>query len=103
MKYQKKPEVIEAIRLPMGEDAKDEFVLWAERVGFVPLASAQNGTLKIKTATGVMKAQPGDWIIKDEKGFSSCKPDVFAETYEPIAVPAAKPEPVKLESAGAKA
>lgn len=28
---------------------------------------------------------PGDWIIKGVKGeFYPCKPDIFAETYEPI-------------------
>jgi hypothetical protein len=33
---------------------------------------------------GVMKASPGDWIIKGVKGeFYPCKPDIFAATYEP--------------------
>jgi hypothetical protein len=32
-----------------------------------------------------MSAYPGDWIIKGVKGeFYSCKPDIFAATYEPV-------------------
>jgi len=30
------------------------------------------------------EARPGDWIIKGVKGeFYPCKPDIFAETYDP--------------------
>jgi hypothetical protein len=28
--------------------------------------------------------ETGEWILKDRKGFYPCKPDVFAETYEPV-------------------
>lgn len=29
--------------------------------------------------------QPGDWIIRGVRGeFYACKPDIFAETYEPV-------------------
>ena len=41
--------------------------------------------LDINTLEGVMKAMPGDWIIKGVKGeFYPCKPDVFEATYEPV-------------------
>jgi hypothetical protein len=43
-------------------------------------------TLLIPTLEGVMKCQPGDWIIKGVKGECyPCKPDIFAATYEAAA------------------
>lgn len=40
--------------------------------------------VEIKTLEGVMRANPGDWIIKGVKGeIYACKPDIFALTYEP--------------------
>jgi len=37
----------------------------------------------IETLEGTMRANLGDWIIKGVKGeFYSCKPDIFAATYE---------------------
>lgn len=39
----------------------------------------------IITLEGVMRAIPGDYIIKGVKGeFYPCKPDIFEETYEPV-------------------
>ena len=39
--------------------------------------------LEIGTLEGVMRAQPGDWIIRGVKGeIYPCKPDIFAATYE---------------------
>lgn len=41
--------------------------------------------LAIKTLEGVMKAYPGDWIIKGVQGECyPCKPDIFEATYEPV-------------------
>ena len=46
---------------------------------------ADNGGVNIHTLEGVMRADPGDWIIKGIKGeFYPCKPDIFAATYEPV-------------------
>ena len=78
MKFRKKPVIIEAeqwdgwyscsIALFMGCDVKHK-----------------NGTIYIQTLEGEMKASKGDWIIKGIKGeFYPCKPDIFAETYEPV-------------------
>lgn len=48
--------------------------------------------LGIQTLEGVMRAKPGDWIIKGVKGeVYPCKPDIFAATYE--SVPPDAPEP----------
>ena len=39
----------------------------------------------IQTLEGVMKASPGDWIIRGVKGeLYPCKPDVFEATYEEV-------------------
>ena len=42
--------------------------------------------LDIPTLEGVMRANPGDYIIRGVAGeFYPCKPDIFAATYEPVA------------------
>lgn len=39
----------------------------------------------IQTLEGVMKADPGDWIITGIRGEKyPCKDDIFKETYEPV-------------------
>jgi len=45
----------------------------------------KEGIIKIHTLEGVMTANIGDYIVKGIKGeFYPCKPDIFAETYEPV-------------------
>lgn len=37
----------------------------------------------INTLEGILKAEPGDWIITGIKGEQyPCKPDIFEKTYE---------------------
>ncbi len=44
---------------------------------------AVDGSAFVGTLEGVMRAQPGDFIIKGVQGeFYPCKPDIFAATYE---------------------
>lgn len=44
-----------------------------------------NHVMLIKTLEGSMCANPGDWIITGVQGERyPCKPDIFAETYEPV-------------------
>jgi hypothetical protein len=87
MKYRKKPVVIEAMQW-LGEpqtklqDAMDFMSTALEYEGEIDRAV----TLLIPTLEGVMKCQPGDWIIKGVKGECyPCKPDIFAATYEAAA------------------
>lgn len=41
--------------------------------------------LLIATLEGVMRAEPGDWVIRGVKGeLYPCKPDIFAATYEAV-------------------
>ena len=58
MKFRKRPVVIEAYQV-------DQVV-------------------EIPTLEGVMRADPGDWIITGVQGeHYPCKPDIFVQTYEP--------------------
>lgn len=42
-----------------------------------------DGSVSIRTLEGVMRASPGDWIIRGIKGeIYPCKPDIFEATYE---------------------
>ncbi|GAA3330645.1 hypothetical protein HP467_07275 [Curtobacterium albidum] len=42
-------------------------------------------TIRIRTLEGDMHASLGDWVIRGVQGeFYPCKPDIFAETYEPV-------------------
>ena len=41
--------------------------------------------LDIPTLEGVMKASPGDYIIRGVQGeFYPCKPNIFEDTYEVV-------------------
>ena len=86
MKFRKKPVVIDAFQLPeAGDYDLDAFQQWAESVGFVDWVSDRDETLTIPTLEGDHTAQPGDWIIKGVAGeFYPCKPEIFAQTYEPV-------------------
>jgi hypothetical protein len=78
MKYRKKPVVVEAIRWT-GENA-EEVGTFCDRYSMGP------DGLHIITLEGVMRATPGDFIIKGVNGeFYPCKPDIFEKTYEEAA------------------
>lgn len=89
-KYRKKPVVIEAYKLPdAGEDVPESFHQWCEKVGFREWENDRDEGLLLRTREGVMRADPGDWIIRgvaDE--FYPCKPDIFAATYDTADTPA---------------
>lgn len=55
--------------------------------------------LMIYTLEGKMHASVGDWIIRGVKGeHYACKPDIFAETYEPAMAAPAAPSDAQLLS-----
>lgn len=98
-KFRKKPVEVEAWQYPGGyelpKDAPnwlwDAFVpahaKWRDgdiRPGYVqPGLGLEDWGLRIGTLEGVMGASAGDWIIRGVKGeLYSCKPDIFAATYE---------------------
>lgn len=111
-KYKKRPVTIEALEFgPTAADAHN-ITVWLEKSGYpglignalepqtlrypdddsdegVPTEKGwyidpANGNLMIRTLEGDMRVSPGDFVIKGVQGeFYPCKPDIFAETYEP--------------------
>tara|TARA_R110002049_G_scaffold59417_1_gene160669 strand:+ start:8962 stop:9228 length:267 start_codon:yes stop_codon:yes gene_type:complete len=86
-KYRKKPVVIEAVRL-VGEteEAPQDVVDWlADESRCQQWESDRDGGIAIKTLEGVMRADPGDYVIQGVKGeLYPCKPDIFEASYEPV-------------------
>jgi hypothetical protein len=78
-KYRKKPVVIEAVQWT-GHNISDICKFTDRDVNHL----IAGGQLYIATLEGVHRASVGDFIIKGVKGeFYPCKPDIFAQTYEP--------------------
>jgi len=84
-KFRKLPVVIEAIQLaPNGEPTAEDVDRLHEFLGGATWNSDHDSGIQIETEEGVMRGDPGDWIIKGVAGeFYPCKPDIFAKTYEP--------------------
>ena len=85
-KYRKRPVVIEAIRF---EDNAVEIKQFAANYNVeVEFEYDENKNvigILIPTLEGVMRANPGDYIIKGIRNeFYPCKPDVFEKTYEEV-------------------
>lgn len=79
MKYRKKPVVIEAVPFDGSEESAQQVDLFVGKH-----LDAKDGRLLIPTLEGPHEVSPGDMVIKGVKGeFYSCKPDIFALTYEP--------------------
>ena len=96
MKFRKKPVEIEAIQYNnLNRVEIEKFVgrtLFQElesETAYLAGKGAPQFSLTIETKEGEMKAMNGDWIIKEpfptgDRDFYPCKPDIFANTYEPI-------------------
>jgi hypothetical protein len=90
-KFRKKPVVIEAVRFVCNLheiDGKEPSWYEAARtmnVDEVGSILCVEDHLEITTLEGVMRANPGDWIIRGVKGeIYPCKPDIFEATYDPV-------------------
>ena len=102
-RYRKKPVVIEAARVPTYPTGDrggynvtrfvEEGIAVAEWCGGASHLMRHDDEdpppgIEITTREGVMRADPGDWIIKGGQGeFYPCKPDIFEATYEPADAP----------------
>jgi hypothetical protein len=87
MKYRKKPVVIEAEQF-VPEPQPPHYgppIITDKMFMEYPVNLGEQGPyLIIPTLEGAHIANPGDWIITGIKGERySCKPDIFAATYEP--------------------
>lgn len=91
-KFRKKPVVIEAMQVPKKKwDGKEPPLDWASLALWLSdpdkkwRMTEDARAVEIETLEGIMRADPGDWIIKGVKGeFYPCKPDIFAATYEVV-------------------
>ena len=86
MKFRKKPVEIEAMEFKGSPTEATKIIDWAlESNGTIRYHSGPREGLSINTLEGTMFADVGDWIIRGIQGeFYPCKPDIFAETYEPV-------------------
>jgi hypothetical protein len=92
-RWRKRPVVIEARQYQdgLGGGNRQELAQWCGggwtaryRPTETPGVDHVVLVITIPTREGVMDADPGDWIIKGVQGeFYPCKPEIFAETYEP--------------------
>jgi len=84
MKFRKKPIVIEATQWHKHGDHPAVFQVPSNHPAWgCEEQAARCGW--IQTLEGGHFVLPGDWIITGVKGeFYPCKPDIFAETYEPV-------------------
>ena len=93
-KYRKRPVVIEAIQ---NDGTWPPIIAWlrsfVDQTGMIfqpgsepPIThNPADGSLRINTLEGTMRAEFGDWIIRGVKNeLYPCKPDIFAATYEPV-------------------
>ena len=89
-KYRKKPVVIETMRFDESSyHAMTEVARWCGgRICSEAKASDRTDVaywLDIPTLEGVMKASPGDYIIRGVQGeFYPCKPNIFEDAYEVV-------------------
>ncbi|MFH1547634.1 MAG: hypothetical protein ABIC57_04050 [bacterium] len=88
-KYRKKPVVIEAVRYEGSGNMENHEVpdwIWdALESGVMFATSDGRDPMTIKTLEGNHIVSPGDFIIQGVKReLYSCKPDIFALTYEKV-------------------
>lgn len=90
-KFRKKPVEVEAMRFDGTFESWDAIINWAN----AEIANTRqwlhgdgDGHLVVPTREGEMRADAGDWIIRepfatDDRHYYPCKPDIFEATYEP--------------------
>lgn len=91
-RFRKKPVVIEAVQwMKDGHGGLEGGAPpWISEAMQVKLATPgsiirMGDSVHIFTLEGMMKAMPGDWIIRGVKGeLYPCKPDIFEQTYEAV-------------------
>ncbi len=85
MRYRKKPIVVDAWQFDPHKwgDRPDWMRALGSKVTIAFAAGEAAEDIFVDTLEGVMRAMPGDWIIRGIKGeVYPCKPDIFAATYE---------------------
>lgn len=76
-RFRKKPVIIEAVQFYSLGDHPAVYASDKSPTGF--------GIKTLEHTAITHEVTPGDWIITGVKGeVYACKPDIFAETYEPV-------------------
>lgn len=79
-RYRRRPVVIDAVQFT-GDNFDEIASLGAD---WETYEAEFADFILIETVAGDLRADVGDWVVKDSSGeLYPCKPDVFAETYEP--------------------
>lgn len=94
-KFRKKSIVVDAIR---NDGTWKPIIDWLQEAagdGLIfqpgqspPITRNDDGSLNIATREGTMRAEVGDWVIREpfstgDRCLYPCKPDIFEATYEP--------------------
>ena len=83
--FRKRPVEIEARRFEGGEQSAAEMIAWIGPRAWRGTDLELGVVVMIETRERCMMPSPGDWIVKGVQGeFSSCKPDIFAASYDPV-------------------
>lgn len=81
-KYVNRPVIIDAVRFMLEDTLPDWFM---DKVTDCTITTYASGACDIKTLEGAMRADFGDYIIRDANGeVYPCKPDLFYKTYKKI-------------------
>ena len=79
-KFRKKPVVIDAWQIVAGIQDAPELATY---VLDETISHQSDGSILIQTLEGVMRGNPGDWLIRGVKGeLYPCKDDIFRQTYD---------------------
>ena len=91
-KYRKKPVEIDAAQW----FSKGHCPVWAQYA-----VTEYDRGFTVKTLEGIMRGDPGDWIIKGVEGeIYPCKPSVFAATYDLVESEDGMPQSTHMSKAG---
>ncbi|TXS68942.1 hypothetical protein [Streptomyces sp. sk2.1] len=88
-KFRKKPVEITAIQFT-GDNAHEVWDAFGTDGIYGPTEGNPDYLILVTVHGDEAPARPGDWVIPDGKPgtFYPCKPDIFANTYEPVGDPA---------------
>jgi hypothetical protein len=85
-RYRKKPVVIEAWQFT-GQHRPD-WPMWLKAHPTAVFRCDDHGNtalIEVETLEGTMTANRGDWLIRGTQGeVYPCKPNIFADIYEPV-------------------
>lgn len=100
--FKKKPVVVEARQFIGTATSARAICDWSNGTVTGPFDEDVQPYIMVKTLEGVMRVDPGDWVVKGvAHEFYPVKPDIFGFTYEPIEeVTDVDPEPDPRQAHG---